>query len=160
MKLPMSWAQSSSTFIYGPTLTESTAKGLQALIHGKRIVTDLFADSLNSALSQLTDVLDPDSLPRPTTDEYPPEAMDPNPARAEIFKNITFIFLDEGQYNNLISPISAGLGKALVFDPTGKGAGDLVDFAKSKGQVLLVRRSLDGAQDTLCIEAARKYDFY
>lgn len=157
----MSWAQSSSTCLHAPALTESTAKGLQALIHRKHIVTDLFADSLNAALSQSTDVLDPDSLPdptefRPTTDEYPPESMDPNPARAEIFKNITFIFLDEGQYNNLISPISAGLGKALVFDPTGKRVGDLVGFASSKGQVLLVRRSLDGTEDTLCIEAARK----
>jgi len=143
-------------------LMDSTAKGLAALIHQKRIVTDLFADALNSALSQIADVLDPDSLPdptefRPATDEYPPESIDPNPARGEIFKDILFIFLDENQYDNLISPISAGLGKAVVFDPTGKGLDDLVEFAKSKGQVVLVRRSLDSEEDALCIEAARRY---
>jgi len=68
-----------------------------------------------------------------------------------------FIFLDENQYNNLILPITAGLGKAVVFDPTERGLDDLVEFAKSKGQVLLVRRSLDTEEDTLCSEAAKRY---
>lgn len=161
-----------TTYVMGPKLkypssppslevNGSTAKGLTALINQKHIVTDLFADALNSALSHIEDVLDPDSLPnptefRPSTDEYRPEAIDPNPARVEIFKGITFIFLDKNQYNNLVSPINAGLGKALVFDPEGKRVDDLFEFAKSKGEVLLVKRSLDGGEDTFCVDTARR----
>jgi hypothetical protein len=65
--------------------------------------------------------------------------------------------LDENQYNNLVSPINAGLGKAIMFDLNERGVDDLVSFARTKGQVLLVRRSLDG-EDTLCIDAARRYE--
>ena len=139
----------------------NTAKGLAALIHQKYIVTDMFADALYSSLTSIEDILDPDSLPDPmeflpTTDEYPAELFRPHPARTELFKGLTFIFLDEGQYNNLITPINAGLGKGVVFDPQGKSVDDIVKFAKNKGQVLLIQRNLDGPDD-ICIEAARKY---
>lgn len=138
----------------------NTAKGLAALIHQKYIVTDLFADALYSCLTSIDDVLDPDSLPDPmeflpTTGEYPTELFRPDHARMELFKGITFIFLDEGQYNNLVTPINAGLGKGVVFDPEEKSVDDLVKFAKNKGQVLLIQRNLD-EDDDLCIEAARR----
>ena len=148
-----------TTYVMSPKI--NTAKGLAALIHQKYIVTDLFADALYSSLTSIDDILDPDSLPDPmeflpTTDEYPADSFRPDPARMELFKGLTFIFLHEGQYNNLITPINAGLGKGVVFDPEGKNVDDLAKFAKNKGQVLLIQRNLDD-DDDLCIEAARKY---
>ena len=139
----------------------STAKGLAALIHQKYIVTDLFADALYSALSSIEDVLDSDLMPDPmeflpATDEYPADRFAPNPARAELFKSLTFVFLDEKQYNNLVIPINAGLGKAVEYDPDRKTVDDLVKYASTKGQVLLVQRNTD-EDDTLCIEAAKRY---
>ena len=139
----------------------STAKGLAALIHQKFIVTDLFADSLYSALTSIDDILDPDSMPDPMeylppTDEYPAESLKPNPGRVELFKGLTFIFLDEGQYTNLVMPINAGLGKAVTFNPNGKTVEELVRFASNKGQTLLVQRNMDG-EDTFCIEASKRY---
>jgi Second BRCT domain on Nijmegen syndrome breakage protein len=123
-------------------------------------VTDLFADALHSALESLGDVLDPDSLPDPmeflpSSEEYSPDLFRPLPPRAEIFKGIIFIFLDEGQYSNLVTPINAGLGKALVFDPTGKTAEDLVRYVSTKGQVVLIRRNTE-EEDTLCLAASKR----
>src|SRR5271170_6156592 len=139
----------------------STAKGLAALIHQKYIVTDLFADALYSALTSIEDILDPDSLPDPmeflpATDEYSADFLKPNPARAELFKGITFIFLDETQHRNLGATINAGLGKAVTFDVEGKTVEDLVKFGSNKGQVLLIQRNIEGQEDTLCIDAARR----
>jgi hypothetical protein len=91
----------------------------------------------------------------PAIDDYQPDFLRPNPERVELFKGITFIFLDEGQYNNLVTPINAGLGKALVFEIQGKGVEDLVKFGSNKGKVLLVQRNMD-ADDTICIEAAKR----
>lgn len=142
-------------------LKSSTAKGLAALIHQKYIVTDLFGDSLYSALTAIQDILDPDSMPDPmeylpVTDEYPADFFKPNPGRIELFKGLTFIFLDESQYNNLVTPINAGLGKAVIFDANGKTVDDLARFARDKGQPLFVQRNLDD-QDTFCLETSRRY---
>ena len=157
----MSCLQNSSISLIILGLISSTAKGLAALLHQKYIVTDLFADALHSALINIGDILDPDSLPDPMeflppTEEYPADFLRPNPARVELFKGLTFIFLDEGQYNNLVTPINAGLGKALIFNVEGKTVEDLVKYASTKGQVLLVQRNLEG-EDKICIEAARRY---
>jgi Second BRCT domain on Nijmegen syndrome breakage protein len=107
------------------------------------------------------DILDPDLLPNPAeffpaSEEYPSDLFRPVPARAEIFKNITFIFLDEGQYNALVTPINAGMGKAVVFDAEGKSVEDLVRFATAKGQKVLIRRNLED-DDKLCGDAAKRY---
>jgi hypothetical protein len=106
------------------------------------------------------DILEPDSLPDPMeflppTEDYPADLFRPNPARAEVFKGLTFIFLDEGQYNNLVLPINAGQGKAVVFDPANKRVEDLVKYASNKGQVLLVQRNMD--PDDLCVGATKRY---
>jgi len=77
------------------------------------------------------------------------------PARAEIFHGITFIFLDEGQYNTLVTPINAGLGKAVVFDPAGKSVEDLVRYVGSKSQTILIRRNIDDG-DKFCADAAKR----
>ena len=92
----------------------------------------------------------------PAQDEYPPDFLRPNPERAELFKGLTFIFLGEGQYNNLVTPINAGLGKALVFDAQGKTVEDLVKYASNRGNVLFVQRNMDGG-DALCINAAKRF---
>ena len=92
----------------------------------------------------------------PTLDGYPSDLLRPNPGRAELFQGITFIFLDETQYNNLVGPINTGLGKAVLFDVQGKASEDLVTYAANKGQVVLVQRNL-GEEDNLCIEAAKAY---
>lgn len=91
----------------------------------------------------------------PPTEEYSPDLFRPNPARAEIFKGLTFIFLDEGQYNNLVLPINSGQGKALEFNPTGKRVEALVKYASNKGQVVLVQRNVE--EDDLCVGAAKRY---
>ena len=114
-----------------------------------------------SALTSIEDILDPDSMPDPleylpTTDEYPAEFLKPNPGRIELFKGFTFVFLDEEQYSNLVTPINAGLGKAVVFDPNGKTVEELVKFASNKGQILLVQRNTDD-DDTFCVEASKQY---
>jgi hypothetical protein len=159
----MSCLQNSSTSpIYGSN--HSTAKGLAALIDQKYIVTELFAESLCSNLQTMGDILESDSLPDPMEflpkdDDYARDLLSPNPARAEVFKGLTFIFLDEGQYNNLVLPINAGQGKAIVFDPTGKRVEDLVKYASNKGQVVLVQRHLDG-DDDLCLDAAKRSSRY
>lgn len=144
-------------------LMNSTAKGLAALLHQKYIVSDLFADALVSSLNTIGDTLDPDDLPDPmkflpSREGYEVDFFRPNPARGELFKGITFIFLDEGQYNNLATPINAGMGKAVIFDSEGKTVNDLVNFAKTKGQVLLIRRNIEEG-DKLCEDAAKRYDF-
>jgi hypothetical protein len=156
----MSWPQKSS--LSPPHLpNHSTAKGLAGLLHQKYIVSDLFADALESALKTIGDVLDPDELPDPMEfipphEGYSIDLFRQNPARSELFKGLTFIFLDEAQYNNLAIPINAGMGKAVVFDPTGKTVDDLVKFASKKGQVLLVQRSLEDG-DKLCQDASKRY---
>jgi Second BRCT domain on Nijmegen syndrome breakage protein len=136
----------------------STAKGLAALIHQKYIVTDLFGDALYSALTSIGDIFDGDSLPDPmeflpATENYPVQCFRPNPERAEIFKGITFIFLEEGQFNNLVAPINAGHGKAIIFNPETQTVEELSTI--TKGQVILVQRNIEGG-DPFCIEVSRK----
>lgn len=140
---------------------DSTAKGLTALIQQKHVVTDMFGDALYSALSSAEDILDDDFLPDPlefvpTTEGYPAEIFRPNPARAELFKGLTFIFLDEKQYDNLVTPINAALGKAVFFDPEGKRVDDLIKYASTKGTVVLVERNWDQS-DELCRDASKRY---
>ena len=98
----------------------------------------------------------PDPMEYLPTDDYPAEFLKPNPGRIELFKGLTFIFLDEGQYSNLVMPINAGLGKAVIFKPNEKTVEELVEFASNKGQTLLMQRNMDG-EDTFCIEASKRY---
>jgi len=116
---------------------------------------------LLAALKAAGDILDPDELPDPLEflpplEGYSADLFRPNPTRAELFKGLTFVFLDEGQYNSLATPIIAGMGKAVIFDPDGKKVDDLVKYAGTKTQVILVRRNLEGG-DKLCIDASKRY---
>jgi hypothetical protein len=113
----------------------NTAKGLQALINARYIVTDTFVDSLALAatpelpdypesLSPLEVDFDknwPDELSHlPAQGKEPSQRPSlffaPNPERANVFEGYTFVFCDRVQYENLHSPIANGGGKALLFE--------------------------------------------
>jgi hypothetical protein len=124
------------------------------------MVSDLFADALASSLNVMGDIFDPDDLPNPMEfipdhEGYEIDLFQPNPARSEIFKALTFIFLDEKQHDNLATPINAGMGKAVIFDAQRKTVNDLANYANAKGQSILV---LPGSEegDKLCQNASRR----
>jgi Second BRCT domain on Nijmegen syndrome breakage protein len=113
----------------------NTAKGLQALINAKYIVTDSFLDAVVLAatpeppddpegLSPLEVDFDknwPDALchlPAQSKEpsQRPSTFFAPDPRRANVFEGYTFIFCDNTQYENLHSPIANGGGKALLFE--------------------------------------------
>ncbi|KAI4121675.1 MAG: hypothetical protein LQ347_006774, partial [Umbilicaria vellea] len=130
----------------------NTAKGLQALVNGKYIVTDSFVDAVVYAatpgdldepesLSPLEEDFDanwPDALqhlpPRSKEpSQRPSEFFAPNPQRASVFEGYTFIFCDKTQFDSLQAPITNGSGKALLFTlNTGKTtAEDIVRYVKN-----------------------------
>uniref|UniRef100_A0A8H7NN94 Nibrin second BRCT domain-containing protein n=1 Tax=Bionectria ochroleuca TaxID=29856 RepID=A0A8H7NN94_BIOOC len=110
----------------------NTAKGLQALINGKYIVTETFLDAVveaaaapvgdgseNSALEQDYEASWPDPIkhlpPRGGEPvQHPDETYSPDPERREVFEGYTFIFYDKAQYDNLLAPITNGGGKAFM----------------------------------------------
>ncbi|KAL8719978.1 MAG: hypothetical protein Q9225_003094 [Loekoesia sp. 1 TL-2023] len=112
----------------------NTAKGLQALINGKYIVTDSFIDALiyattptdldhDESLSPLEEDFDrhwPDALqhvpPRGNEPrERPVEKFAPDPERVNLFEGYTVVFCDKAQFESLQAPITNGGGKALYF---------------------------------------------
>ncbi|RPA75213.1 hypothetical protein BJ508DRAFT_418260 [Ascobolus immersus RN42] len=134
----------------------NTAVGLEALIHGRHIVTEEFLDALVTAatrppkeksiiLSPLEDDYDA-HMPDPM--QYLPEAgNEPNPRSAEsfapkperktLFEGQTIVFCDKAQYESLLGPITAGGGKAEFFDKTGKSAREIVNFVEKAGGSLV-----------------------
>ena len=114
----------------------NTAKGLQALINGKYIVTETYIDALVYAttpenldelesLSPLEEDFDAhwpnalEHLPAKSKEpsERPTEEFEPNTERGNIFEGYTFVFLDATQFETLQAPITNGGGKALSFIP-------------------------------------------
>jgi nijmegen breakage syndrome protein 1 len=106
----------------------NTTKGLQGLINGKYIVNRSFVDAIevvakhegesDSALEQDFDGSWPKELehlpPKGVKEgDHPNSDYEPNAARQKIFDGYTFIFYDEGQFNNLLAPITNGKGNAL-----------------------------------------------
>ncbi|KAF7585610.1 hypothetical protein BBP40_010479 [Aspergillus hancockii] len=112
----------------------NTAKGLQALVNGKYIVSDSYIDALVYAATP-SDLENLESLspleadfesawPDPTEHLPPPgkevihrpeESFAPDPDRVNVFEDYTFIFGDAAQYDNLHDPIANGHGKALLY---------------------------------------------
>lgn len=108
----------------------NTAKGLQALINGKFVVTDTFLDAISqavevgaesqpSALEQDFDRNWPDALnhlpPRGGEPvQHPDSIYAPDTGRKDVFDGYTFIFYDNTQYSNLMAPINNGGGKAIM----------------------------------------------
>ncbi|KAJ6790397.1 hypothetical protein PWT90_10307 [Aphanocladium album] len=130
----------------------NTAKGLQALINGKFIVTESFLDAVvqaadavddgngsqTCALEQNFDESWPDPIkhlpPRGGEPfEHPDEIYTPDTGRIDVFEGYTFIFYDPAQYNNLLAPITNGGGKALVETVTAgeTTSDDFVRYVKS-----------------------------
>lgn len=130
----------------------NTAKGLQALINGKYIVTETYIDALVYAttpenldelesLSPLEEDFDAnwpnalEHLPAKSREpsERPPEDFAPNVQRENVFEGYTFVFLDATQFETLQAPIANGSGKALSFipDPGKTTAEEIVRYVKS-----------------------------
>ncbi|PNP85738.1 hypothetical protein FNYG_00794 [Fusarium nygamai] len=130
----------------------NTAKGLQALINGKHIVTDTFLDAVAEAgnladgaetteLSPLEQDFDqnwPDAMqhlpPRGGEPvQHPDSTYAPDAGRRDIFEGYSFIFYDPVQYNNLLAPITSGGGKALLRNvvPEETSVDDFVQYVKS-----------------------------
>ena len=130
----------------------NTAKGLQALINGKHIVSEDYIKSVEYAatpvdfdaaesLSRLEEDFDANwpnpfnNLPQKSKEptERPAEDFLPNVERANVFEGYTFVFCDELQYETLQAPITNGGGKALYFAlEAGKATTeDIVRYVKS-----------------------------
>lgn len=111
----------------------NTAKGLQALINGKFVVTESFLDAVAQAAepSAAADGANPSPLeenfslswPDPIKHlpprggepvQHPDEIYAPDHNRKDVFDGYTFIFYDKTQYNNLLAPITNGYGKAML----------------------------------------------
>lgn len=130
----------------------NTAKGLQALINAKYIVSETFIDALVYAttpsnldeaesLSPLEEDFEsnwPDErqhLPAKSKEpsERPAEDFVPNVERGNIFEGYTFVFCDSTQFDALHKPIANGGGKALEFKlrPGMTSAHEIVRFIKN-----------------------------
>lgn len=130
----------------------NTAKGLQALINAKYIVTETYIDALVYAttpenldelesLSPLEEDFDAnwpnalEHLPAKSKEpsERPSEDFEPNIERGNVFEGYTFVFLDATQFETLQAPITNGGGKALSFipDPGKTTTEEIVRYVKS-----------------------------
>ena len=116
----------------------NTAKGLQALVNGRHIVTDEFIDAIVKVAVAPSNIEDPDvPLPSPLEEDFDenwPDALKflpaegkepitrpyklfvPDPRRATVFTGYTFVFLDSNQFENLRDPIINGNGRAFLFE--------------------------------------------
>ena len=143
----------------------NTPKGLQALIDGKYIVKDSYLDAIVDATTPNgTDMCpierdfdaswpDPmDHLPPPGRESSPKpaNAFKPNRQRRNVFAGYTFIFLLRSQRDNLGDAISAGGGKAVVYEgrPTSR---DLVEFIRKSA------RQKGGTGGTVLIQPTEKW---
>lgn len=114
----------------------NTAKGLQALVNAKYIVTTTYIDALVEAttsgdpleeesFSLLEDNYDknwPDPLrhlpaksKEPNVNERPAQLFAPHVERSNIFEGYMFVFCDQVQYEALLQPITNAGGKAFQF---------------------------------------------
>ncbi|KAJ2902837.1 uncharacterized protein MKZ38_000031 [Zalerion maritima] len=123
----------------------NTAKGLQALINGKYIITEPFiCDVINAAASSEDGEASPlemdfeGSWPNaikyvPPSGEEPIERLAtmfaPDPARENIFEGYTFVFYDQKQFDALLAAITNGKGKASVH-PVTPNETEIEDFIR------------------------------
>ncbi|KAK5171803.1 uncharacterized protein LTR77_003439 [Saxophila tyrrhenica] len=124
----------------------NTPGNLQALLQGRWLVTESYVDALASAVKrsgpesegkleqdfdsnwpdEMIHIVPVSSEPIAREDEY----LKPNAERAEVFQNLIFVFLSQAQYDSLLSVITAGGGKAFLFelDPETTKVEDMVAF--------------------------------
>ncbi|TWU76365.1 hypothetical protein ED733_006362 [Metarhizium rileyi] len=128
----------------------NTAKGLQALINGRYVVTESFLDALTQA-AEANDPSEPSPLEQ-DFDKYWPNAIEhlpprggepvqhpdsiyaPSADRKDVFEGYTFIFYDKMQFNNLLAPITNGGGKA-VFEVITPGETHIDEFVRCVKEV-------------------------
>jgi hypothetical protein len=111
-------------------------KVLSGLTSAKYIVTAEFLDALLAVAAPSVDEENnylPSKLEEdfdawwPAEKEYippaglepvarPEEMLLPDSSRSEVFSGLTFVFLEEGQYNSLMDPVTGGGGKALLYN--------------------------------------------
>ncbi|KAF2751757.1 hypothetical protein M011DRAFT_394370 [Sporormia fimetaria CBS 119925] len=133
--------KTSSEFVHDHTTHVVTMKRnlprvLQGLTTARHVVTPKFLDALVSvatpqvgnpeeyAASNLEEDFnawwpkEADYLPPIGAEpvKRPAEVLKPNTDRATVFSGLTFVFLNENQYNSLSEPIFSGGGKALFFN--------------------------------------------
>ncbi len=129
----------------------NTAKGLQALINAKYIVTETYIDALIYAttpdnldelesLSPLEADFDAhwpnarEHLPPKSKEpsERPAEDFAPMPQRSNVFDGYTFVFCDPLQFETLQAPITNGGGKALEYtlEPGKTSIQEIVRYVK------------------------------
>ena len=130
----------------------NTAKGLQALINAKFIVSETFIDALVYAttpsnldeaesLSPLEEDFEgnwPDArqhLPAKSKEpsERPAEDFAPKVERSNVFEGYTFVFCDAAQFEALQGPITNGCGKALEcrLSPGKTTANEIIRYVKT-----------------------------
>ncbi|KEF62216.1 uncharacterized protein A1O9_00188 [Exophiala aquamarina CBS 119918] len=130
----------------------NTAKGLQALITARYIVSESYIDALEYAttptnLSQEENLspleLDFDTAWPNPDDHLPPPGKEPtvrpvafyrpDPSRTNVFEGYTFVFGDQTQYDNLLPVVTSGHGKAILFKViNGESSGDdLLQFLRA-----------------------------
>lgn len=129
----------------------NTAKGLQALINSKCIVSESFIDALvyvttptdldaDESLSPLEQDFTSnwpnafEHLPAKSKEpsERPAEDFRPNPQREAVFDGYTFVFFEQIQFETLQAPIANGGGKALQYalKPGETSAEEIVRYVK------------------------------
>ncbi|KAF2110131.1 hypothetical protein BDV96DRAFT_221309 [Lophiotrema nucula] len=130
-------------------------KVLQGLVAGVPIITGDFLDAIVQAATPNVESSEPIGYAPckleedfdaywPKEKEYiapsgaepvsrPEQMLEPDPARAEVFSGLTFVFLDEGQYKSLHDPIAGGKGKALLFNlqPGETTVNEYVEFVRN-----------------------------
>ncbi|KAF2741448.1 hypothetical protein EJ04DRAFT_547794 [Polyplosphaeria fusca] len=149
--------KTTSDFVYGQTThvvsqKRNLPKVLQGLVCGTHIATEEFLDRIVKVATSACDAetyspskleqefdtwwpnesgfvppVGPEPVPRPE------QMLRPDPSRSEIFSGLSFVFLDENQYNNLQGVITGGTGKALLYNvqPGTTTMDEYVDFVKS-----------------------------
>ncbi|XP_044719714.1 second BRCT domain on nijmegen syndrome breakage protein [Hirsutella rhossiliensis] len=145
----------------------NTAKGLQALINGKFVVTETFLDAIAQAAGPpgAADGAEPSPLedhfslswPDPMKHlpprggepvQHPDEIYAPDLNRKDVFDGYTFIFYDKTQYNNLLAPITNGYGKAMLhtITPGEELVEDFVRYVKEVAGEKGLGRFEDGSE--------------
>ncbi|GAM39993.1 hypothetical protein TCE0_034r11993 [Talaromyces pinophilus] len=155
----------------------NTAKGLQALINAKYIVSDLYLDALVYAATpgdlETTESLSPlevdfdahwpdanQHLPPAGKEpvQRPAEAFAPNPDRVRVFEGYTFVFCDASQFENLSQPINNGHGKSLLFKVQNgeTTAEELFQFMRSAGGEKGIDNQRDGGGGVVLVRFRAK----
>jgi len=171
--------KTSSEFLFDKTThvvssKRNLPKVLSGLTAGKHIVTTGFLDAVLKAAKNSIDAnntYEPSKLEEdfdtwwPKEKEYippigaepvpqPQEKLEPDAARSEVFSGLMFIFLDDGQYNSLLEPITGGGGKALLYAvrPGETTVQEYVDFVHS---VAGKKRRTAGSKEKLPVITVR-----